>query len=263
MRLRRRRRRAPDARRLPLRRRALRHDPGDRPLGGAAGHLAHRRARAAGSELAAGDQPLGQVDRRPRPGRLHRAAPARTRRSIRPRLIFEVTETAAIANLEALSASPTGCAGSGCRFALDDFGSGFGSFYYLKHLPFDYIKIDGDFVRGLPGSPTDQLVVQALVTIAQGMGKETIAEFVTDQATVDPARGGRRRLRAGLPHLPARPARGRPARRAGPHHRLVAEGPPGSAQPGVRERLRRRSRAAAVTWLRSISPRSCWWRSSG
>ena len=99
-------------------------------------------------------------------------------------LIFELTETAAIANLEDAQRFAHRLRGLGCRFALDDFGSGFGSFYYLKHLPFDYIKIDGDFVRGLPGSPTDQLVVQALVTIAQGMGKETIAEFVTDQATV-------------------------------------------------------------------------------
>ncbi len=69
--------------------------------------------------------------------------------------------------------------------ALDDFGVGFGSFYYLKHLPFDYIKIDGDFITGLATNPTDQLVVEAIVTIAQGMGKQTLAEFVADQATAD------------------------------------------------------------------------------
>jgi EAL domain-containing protein (putative c-di-GMP-specific phosphodiesterase class I) len=68
--------------------------------------------------------------------------------------------------------------------ALDDFGAGFGSFYYLKNLPFDYFKIDGDFIRGVAASPMDQLVVGAIVGIARGMGKKTIAEFVTDDETV-------------------------------------------------------------------------------
>ena len=56
-----------------------------------------------------------------------------------------------------------------------------GSFYYLKNFPFDYIKIDGGFIRGLVSNPMDQLVVRAIVTIAQGLGKKTVAEFVTDQ----------------------------------------------------------------------------------
>ncbi len=73
----------------------------------------------------------------------------------------------------------------GCRFALDDFGSGFGSFYYLKHLPFDYFKIDGDFIRGFGANAADQLVVEAIVGIARGMGKKTVAEFVTDQDLMD------------------------------------------------------------------------------
>jgi len=67
----------------------------------------------------------------------------------------------------------------GCRFALDDFGSGFGSFYYLKHLPFDFLKIDGEFVKGSLTSRTDQLVIEAVVRIARGLGKQTIAEFVS------------------------------------------------------------------------------------
>jgi diguanylate cyclase (GGDEF)-like protein/PAS domain S-box-containing protein len=109
-----------------------------------------------------------------------------TMSGIDPRsLIFELTETAAIANLEDAQRFAERLRRLGCRFALDDFGSGFGSFYYLKHLPFDFIKIDGDFIRGLAASHTDQLVVEAIVTIARGMGKQTIAEFVTDQATVD------------------------------------------------------------------------------
>jgi EAL domain-containing protein (putative c-di-GMP-specific phosphodiesterase class I) len=66
----------------------------------------------------------------------------------------------------------------GCRFALDDFGAGFSSFYYLKYLPLNYLKIDGDFITSLTSSVTDQLVVQSMVDIARGMGMKTIAEFV-------------------------------------------------------------------------------------
>ncbi len=79
------------------------------------------------------------------------------------------------------------CAGVldlGCGLALDDFGAGFGSFQYLKRLPFSHLKIDGDFIRELPSSHTDQLVVRALARIVHGMGRETIAEFVGDERTV-------------------------------------------------------------------------------
>ena len=67
--------------------------------------------------------------------------------------------------------------------ALDDFGAGFGSFYYLKNFPFDCLKIDGDFIRSIATSPMDRLVVEAIVSIARGMGKKTVAEFVTDEET--------------------------------------------------------------------------------
>ena len=100
-------------------------------------------------------------------------------------LVFELTETAAIGNIDLAKSFTTELRRRGCRFALDDFGSGFGSFYYLKHLPFDYFKIDGDFIRGFGANPTDQLVVEAIVGIARGMGKKTVAEFVTDQAMTD------------------------------------------------------------------------------
>jgi diguanylate cyclase (GGDEF)-like protein/PAS domain S-box-containing protein len=100
-------------------------------------------------------------------------------------LVFELTETAAIGNIDLAKTFTTELRSRGCRFALDDFGSGFGSFYYLKHLPFDYFKIDGDFIRGFGANPTDQLVVEAIVGIARGMGKKTVAEFVTDQAMTD------------------------------------------------------------------------------
>lgn len=100
------------------------------------------------------------------------------------RLVFELTETVVIANIEEARAFAHRLRACGCRLALDDFGAGFGSFYYLKNLPFDYFKIDGDFIRGVATSSMDQLVVGAIVGIARGMGKETIAEFVTDDETV-------------------------------------------------------------------------------
>jgi EAL domain-containing protein (putative c-di-GMP-specific phosphodiesterase class I) len=100
------------------------------------------------------------------------------------RLIVEVTETAAISDMGRARAFCEGVQDRGCAVALDDFGSGFGSFQYLKHLPFDFLKIDGDFIRALPVSSTDQLVVKALADVVRGMGRLTIAEFVGDVATL-------------------------------------------------------------------------------
>ena len=98
-------------------------------------------------------------------------------------LIFEITETAAIANMDEARGFAGELTAAGCRFALDDFGTGFGSFYYLKHLPADFLKVDGDFVRS-PRSRTDELIVEAIVQVARGLGRRTIAEFVTDADTV-------------------------------------------------------------------------------
>ncbi|MEA2424292.1 MAG: hypothetical protein QOH13_702, partial [Thermoleophilaceae bacterium] len=105
------------------------------------------------------------------------------------KLVLEITETAAIENMEEARIFAERLAALGCRLALDDFGSGFGSFYYLKHLPFDYLKIDGDFVRNLLRNPVDQAVVRSIVQIADSVGYETIAEFVTDAATLEAVRG--------------------------------------------------------------------------
>jgi len=98
-------------------------------------------------------------------------------------LVFELTETAAIANIDEAKNFTQRLRARGCRFALDDFGAGFGSFFYLKALPFDYLKIDGEFIRGIAASAMDRLVVEAIVGIARGTGKKTIAEFVGDEDT--------------------------------------------------------------------------------
>lgn len=105
------------------------------------------------------------------------------------RLMVEITETAALVNLDRAKAVASTLRERGCRFALDDFGAGFASFLYLKHLEFDYLKIDGEFIRSLPTNATDRLVVTSLVDIARGLSVKTIAEFVGDEQTVEQLRG--------------------------------------------------------------------------
>jgi diguanylate cyclase (GGDEF)-like protein/PAS domain S-box-containing protein len=100
------------------------------------------------------------------------------------RLIFEVTESAAISRLDEAKRFSRRLQRLGCGFALDDFGSGVGSFFHLKHLPYDFVKIDGDLVRGMTADRNDRLLVQALVGVAKGMGKRTVAEFVGDEQTL-------------------------------------------------------------------------------
>ncbi len=100
-------------------------------------------------------------------------------------LVFEVSETAVIANIQSARQFAERLHELGCRFALDDFGSGFSSFRYLKHLPFDFLKIDGEFVTNCLSSDTDRLLVEAVVAIARGLGKLTVAEFTPDQQTLE------------------------------------------------------------------------------
>jgi EAL domain-containing protein (putative c-di-GMP-specific phosphodiesterase class I) len=104
------------------------------------------------------------------------------------RLVIEITETAAISDMDRARAFCAGATALGCEIALDDFGAGFGSFQYLD-LPFHYLKIDGSFIRALTRSRKDQIVVQALVGLARGMGVRTIAEYVGDRATLELLRG--------------------------------------------------------------------------
>lgn len=101
------------------------------------------------------------------------------------RCTFELTETARVHDYEAATGFADRLTEFGCQVAIDDYGAGFGPFHYLKQIPFDLIKIDGSFIRDMPNSDADQLTVQAIVQIARGLGKTTIAEYVQDDVTTD------------------------------------------------------------------------------
>ncbi len=99
-------------------------------------------------------------------------------------LMFEITETAAIANLQEARGFATALAEIGCELAIDDFGTGFGSLTYLKHIPARYVKIDREFIKDLTLSPTDQHVVRAVVGIARSLDQRTVAEGVENAETL-------------------------------------------------------------------------------
>jgi diguanylate cyclase (GGDEF)-like protein len=94
-------------------------------------------------------------------------------------LVLEVTETAAITHMREARELVEQITALGCRLALDDFGAGFGSLYYLRHLPFDLVKIDGELVEGATASTVDRTLISAIVTMAAGLGQHTVAEYVS------------------------------------------------------------------------------------
>jgi EAL domain-containing protein (putative c-di-GMP-specific phosphodiesterase class I) len=103
-------------------------------------------------------------------------------------LCFEVTETAAVANLARAARLMRRLREMGCRFALDDFGSGLSSFAYLRNLPVDYLKIDGSFVRTIAEDGVNLAMVEAIRRVAEVMGIRTIAESVETEAVLDRVR---------------------------------------------------------------------------
>lgn len=95
-------------------------------------------------------------------------------------LVFEITETAAMHDVDVTEEFIRDLKSLGCRFALDDFGAGFSSFYYLKRFDVDYLKIDGNFVRDLATDEANRIFVRALCDVAEGLNKQVIAEWVED-----------------------------------------------------------------------------------
>lgn len=101
------------------------------------------------------------------------------------RLLIEITETAAVSDLTDAQRFIGALQDAGCGVCLDDFGAGFASFAYLKHIRVDTIKLDGMFIRNLPHDHDNQVFVRGMVEVARGLGKRTVAEFVEDEATLE------------------------------------------------------------------------------
>jgi len=108
------------------------------------------------------------------------------RQNVEPyRLLVELTETSAVSDLHDAQRFIEALRQTGCRICLDDFGTGFSSFAYLKHLKADILKIDGLFIRDLPNDHDNQVFVKSIVDVARGMRKITVAEFVEDAETLE------------------------------------------------------------------------------
>jgi len=101
------------------------------------------------------------------------------------KICFEITETAGIANLSNAVEFIEEVKKTGCQFSLDDFGSGLSSYGYLKNLPIDYLKIDGNFVQYMDNNPCDYAVVKSITEVGHFMGKKIIAEYVENETVLD------------------------------------------------------------------------------
>jgi EAL domain-containing protein (putative c-di-GMP-specific phosphodiesterase class I) len=104
------------------------------------------------------------------------------------RICFEITETAAVSRLTEAVRFVKRISEAGCHFALDDFGAGMASFSYLKNFDVDFLKIDGSFVRSMPGSRADRGMVETINRIGHELGLRTIAEHVENAALLEPLR---------------------------------------------------------------------------
>ncbi|ARN76145.1 putative bifunctional diguanylate cyclase/phosphodiesterase [Oceanicoccus sagamiensis] len=100
-------------------------------------------------------------------------------------IVFELTERAAVGNIHNASKKMDKLRSHGFEFAVDDFGSGFSSFSYLKNMPVDYVKIEGEFVERIIDDEVDRAMVKSMVDIAKACGKQVVAEYVCDQKTYD------------------------------------------------------------------------------
>ncbi len=100
-------------------------------------------------------------------------------------IVFEITESLAVRRPRHVERQIADIRNLGCQFALDDFGTGYSSFSYLQKLHFDYIKIDGAFVKDLPNNPVDQKMIKLIAEIGREAGMKTVAEYVQDAATLD------------------------------------------------------------------------------
>jgi EAL domain-containing protein (putative c-di-GMP-specific phosphodiesterase class I) len=100
-------------------------------------------------------------------------------------LVFEITETAAMSEIDVTLTFIRRLKEMGCRFALDDFGAGFSSFYYLKRFEVDYLKIDGSFIRDLATDEGSRLFVRALNDVARGLSKQVVAEWVETREVLE------------------------------------------------------------------------------
>jgi diguanylate cyclase (GGDEF)-like protein/PAS domain S-box-containing protein len=100
-------------------------------------------------------------------------------------LCFEITETAAVTSLSNVTFFMRELKARGCKFALDDFGTGLSSFMYLKTLPVDYLKIDGQFISQIATDPVDRSMVEAISKVGRALGISTVAEWVENEAVLD------------------------------------------------------------------------------